>query len=1418
MVKLLLLARRIRLYGLGHSGKVSLSLFMTSGFKCCSVFSLPKKWPLLTLAVLPSRMKQTGLLHERIYFIILIVFIGRYVPSEGSLSFVLKTKSAALRDGDNILAVVKSTDVKHGGRSQGLVAPNVHTQIVLQRSLLQKAGMEPSEIDFLETHGTGTSLGDLIEIQGINEVFQHSHSQHRPLVLGAAKSCVGHTELAAGLVGVLKALASFKYGAVPGLMHLTATNMNPAIDCGVVPAHIPHETVSLPPKPGEVPHYGLVLANGFSGTIAGVILEEPTDLSQSSPANGIAENIPMPFVVSAKTVHALRQYLNNYLEFSRKAPPSEFRNICYTTCVGREHYKYRFSCVASNLEELIQKLEEELRSFSPTRDGDTVGRILFAFPGQGSQYQGMASELAIPYPEFKDILTFASATATHLSGYPILSFLMDPTCAIDLEIDDGRLAQICIFVYQYSISVWLRTLGIEPSAVLGHSLGEIAAVVIAGGLTYELGLELVIKRSELLRSDPAHPGGMALIATSKGIITELLRQLGLEGRLVIAVYNGPQSHVLSGELVALDVFLLTAKSKGLRASKLNVVQGFHSPSIYPSLPALQRWLDENHHSSSRLNIPLYSTAYGSKVSGGSRLRPTYWVEHARDPVRFSDAIEDLESDRTIDVVLDVGPQPYIWTTLQSLPHTKLALATSTKKSNNQNVAFLQAIVSLFAAGVAPDFEKLFTRNSFHLKRTIIPTYPFQRQRHFPDFIPSRNIEAIQRSHITKAKPAPENATRAIPFIVDQELYDLLFDHQIEGRRVLPGASLADFFATHTPSKSLKIITFHSPLVIQSPQNGIVGNFDEQGSFSMVQGGLNVAKVCSGIIAPDSNFVMTNFHTNNPPDHVRSKDEVYAGFKSVQFGPSFRNVQEVRAWSTHAEALIAVKASESTGLDRIRKLDSCFHAFGAIAERELPQIREVDGSFLPASLEGFTLHSDDLPDTLVCRYHLPLDVSRNSHLISTSFEVVSLTGELLVSCTKYSVAWIPINVVLQRTELIPAPRIGHWLQQHWTTQKLVIPRDLPNQKLGHLLYIRPQGHDSQLLAAFSSWAEETSTIALPARNGVDDLDAHCATAFEKCNGTSVFAVFDLTSSDDVPTTRESSYYHHGVLRLMKLLSRAKIDIRSLVVISEMSVATQMDLHSSRRFWRSKIQPPGLGSVVQGMLRVFRRETGLDAQLWGLDLPPLGSVGDSVLRDVLLQEIAARQNGLVLDKTVAYRLDERDGLIRMVPSLKIVDYDDHPLQACSGVSIIVGLGSIGSALASALVSNGSTRIVFIGRRNVEDIEVLGALGRLQKEMNGRCDYFQADVCDLDSLRSSFQEIQQYIGPIENIVNTAAVIQDATVQNVQVDSFDAVLRPKVLGAWNLHVISEELCTSLKSFVLLGSIRSVITRFDYAECVFIG
>ena len=339
-------------------------------------------------------------------------------------------------------------------------------------------------------------------------------------------------------------------------------------------------------------------ANGFAGTIAGVILEAPKmfaskqdrlDPTASRPV------LPMLFVVSAKSSEALQEYTRCYLQFCIKSIPEMFQDICYTSCVGREHYRHRFACVASNMDELINALDERLQMTStPHRRDAPTRRVVFAFPGQGSHFAGMASNLAGRFPEFAHILQISATSAEELSGYPILSLLSDPESSFD-EHNATQTAQICIFVYQYAVATWIKHLGVVPHGVLGHSLGEIAAAgtscsplyrdnrssiydlfhfkVIAGALSFELGLELVIRRAAILRSDPTNPGGMAIIAAAKETITLLIRELKLEDDLVVAVYNGPQNHVVSGRQSAVELFVSRAKIVGLRATKLNVSQG-----------------------------------------------------------------------------------------------------------------------------------------------------------------------------------------------------------------------------------------------------------------------------------------------------------------------------------------------------------------------------------------------------------------------------------------------------------------------------------------------------------------------------------------------------------------------------------------------------------------------------------------------------------------------------------------------------------------------------------------------------------------------------------------------------------------------------------------------------------------------------
>ena len=585
----------------------------------------------------------------------------------------------------------------------------------------------------------------------------------------------------------------------------------------------------------------------------------------------------------------------------------------------------------------------------------------------------------------------------------------------------------------------------------------------------------------------------------------------------------------------------------------------------------------------------------------------------------------------------------------------------------------------------------------------LPTYPFQRQRYYPTSIPSRNLPSF-------SSPLPpvsqNNASSAIRFPVDQSLCDLLLGHKIEGHKVAPGASLVDFFANLCPAKSVKAIKFNAPLVLDDPESSVIAEFTSIHDFVMYKNNSRTNMVCSGVTAstaPQSYSKQQHItlDLNEQPNQVLTKDEVYKRFTSVEFGSAFRNIQEYRRWSSHADGIITVEPTEHPAHDRIRKLDSCLHMFGAITFQEVPQSRDLDGVFLPTALEDFTLHSDDLPTSFICRYYFPLDISRNFHVASVAFDVFSLSGALLVSCKKYSVAWIPAGIVIQDKQQHhtsqPSADIK-WLQHSWVARDL--PSAMPNDKL-EVLCITDQTQ-SRVPSLFNQMTWQTHFLNLHdllAESFTDDtlptLSSQLEAITNHITSADLLIVVDITSNHASPASEAFSSSHCRILSLMKLLISSKVRFTSLVFISEMSVAIGDEGNSLPSV------TPTVGSLIQGMLRVFRREMGLDEVIWALDLPPMNTAEDSVLLDIISKEIYSRLHGLFTDRTIAYRHFERTKILnRLVPVIQTTDH--HPIREVTGTSVVVGLGSIGQALAPSLAGS-HNQVVFIGRRHPDNHEV-------------------------------------------------------------------------------------------------------------------
>ena len=664
------------------------------------------------------------------------------------------------------------------------------------------------------------------------------------------------------------------------------------------------------------------------------------------------------------------------------------------------------------------------------------------------------------------------------------------------------------------------------------------------------------------------------------------------------------------------------------------------------------------------------------------------------------------------MILDVGPQPTIWSNIQTTEFSeKSRLALTGKRGKNQIVALLSAFSSLFEKGFSFEFSELFSQMDHQFTFTQLPTYPFQRLYNYPAYIATRDsLLGVGHHQIESAarQKSPE-------FVVDQSLCDFLDLHRIEGRRVLPGAAMVDFFARSSSSKTVKSIRFHLPLVLETPETQARAEIDSKGSYSLIQNDPAGTKICSGIIA-ETIVVRTPKKLEKEPEVVpsqmMSKTEIYECFKNVKFGEPFRTVQQVRIWSDHADADIKVSVTGNPAHDRIRKLDACLHMFGAIASRVAPEVDDSEGAFLPTSLDDFTLHSHDIPADFMCRYYLPLEVERNGRLLSVSFEVLSHTGELLVSCRKYSVAWVPRGVVIQEQKAVEDP--NSWVRNGWARQNLPAQEDvISNHKFDELLYIGT-GSASRVLNALSASAKDTVSINLVQDNTADTNNKvktlpidELSTLPQILRGRDLLIVLDLTASNNVPGSNDFSSFYLQVLSFMKFVMTSKLHITSLVALTSWSAPVDLYKEGLDLFSNSQATPMALvGAVVQGMLRVFRRETGLDAIAWALDLPDVGMLSDIKLRSILNSEIQARHRGAFVDTFVSYREDSSDQtLSRLVPALERIDSDKMSIsRSISGTTVIVGMGSIGSALAVALVAaDCNSKVVFFGRRPDSNLEV-------------------------------------------------------------------------------------------------------------------
>ncbi|MBZ0294960.1 MAG: acyltransferase domain-containing protein [Anaerolineae bacterium] len=642
-----------------------------------------------------------------------------YVRSEGCGMVVLKRLSDAIENGDHIYAVIRGSAVNQDGRSSGLTAPNGPSQESVIRTALANAGVEPDELAYVETHGTGTSLGDPIEVQALGAVFSEGRTPDNRLKIGSVKTNIGHLEAAAGIAGLIKAALSLYHEAIPP--HLNLTELSPHMDWANLSIDVPTALVPFPR--GEQPRLVGISSFGFSGTNAHVVLEEAP---LPEPVEQEVERSLHVLALSAKTRSALRTRAEQMIAYLNENPTANFADALYTANTGRSHFEHRVAISAAQPEELQTRLSAWLdgQEADGVRDGlvTEAREAAFLFSGQGGQYIDMGRQLYETQPLFRSIMDECAALLADVLPQPLLSVIY-PEAGAEQLLEQMAYAQPAIFSIEYALARVWQSWGVEPTAVLGHSVGEYAAACIAGVFSLADGLKLVAARGRLM-DGLAETGEMVAVFADQARVAPFITSYA--DRVAIAAVNAPGNVVISGEAGALAEIIAALKGEGIRSRRLAVTQASHSPLMEPMLDEFEAIAKTVEFR--RPRIVYISALTGALVGAKEIATPAYWRRHSRETVLFSTALEALYEEG-YRVFVEIGPSPTLLPNARRvLPQDDCRWLPSLREGWDDWMQMLESLGGLYTAGVRIDWNG-FDADYIRYKLPL-PVYPWEGGRYW----------------------------------------------------------------------------------------------------------------------------------------------------------------------------------------------------------------------------------------------------------------------------------------------------------------------------------------------------------------------------------------------------------------------------------------------------------------------------------------------------------------------------------------------------------------------------------------------------------------------------------------------------------------------------------------------------------------
>ena len=639
------------------------------------------------------------------------------VFGSGAGIVVLKRLSRALQDRDTIHAVILGYGVNNDGSARvGYAAPGVQGQSEVIRLAHENAGVDADSISYVEAHGTGTPLGDPIEVAALTQAFRKTTQRKGFCALGTAKTHVGHLDIAAGVIGLIKTVLQLKKEHIPALLGFQGPN--PKIHFASTPFFPANSSIPWPR--GSAPRRAGVSAFGVGGTNAHVVLEEAPHLPEKT-STGMAQLWPL----SAKTLTALEATQRELVEHLEVHREISVQDIAFTLQLGRKSFPHRRIVVVGNMDQALEQLKcPTSPEFTGVSHAQTP-KALFLFPGQGAQYPQMGRQLYAQQRVFRSSVDLCADLLLPFLGRDIRSVLYPESSDAGSEIHATRLTQPCLFVTEYALAQLWMAWGIRPTAVLGHSVGEYVAAVLAGTFSLQNALRLLAIRAQLMQ---ALPGGsmLAVRAPLEGLLENLPADIAL------AAANSPNNQVFSGPTSSISRWKQMLDDRGIATRSLQTSHAFHSSMMDPMLESFSRHVRDIP--SFPPTLPWVSTLTGKWITDSEAQDPEYWVRQLRNTVRLEEALATATECESW-IFIEAGPGRSLTQALLQGRSTKAPVAAlsslgMTSTSDREWEHFLGSLGRCWIHGLQPDWTSLQENTS--ARRVPLPTYPFERRRHWVD--------------------------------------------------------------------------------------------------------------------------------------------------------------------------------------------------------------------------------------------------------------------------------------------------------------------------------------------------------------------------------------------------------------------------------------------------------------------------------------------------------------------------------------------------------------------------------------------------------------------------------------------------------------------------------------------------------------